>query len=202
MSHVVPRPTTWSARAARLGLKLCGGWEFVPSPMPPDHAVMLALPHTTNTDGLLLVLVTRSIGYPANWMVKDFWLKPPFGWIMRRVGAVPVDRSRSTGMVGQMVERFERQDTFHLMIPPEGTRSLTEYWKSGFHRIAVDAGVPVVPAHLDYRTKQAGFGEAITMTGDRSVDMDLIRAHYAELGGAALAKHPDKFGPIVLLDET
>ena len=163
---------------------------------------MLALPHTTNTDGLLLVLVTRSIGLQANWMVKDFWLKPPFGWLVRRVGGVPVDRRKSTGMVGQMVERFDRQERFHLLVPPEGTRSLTEHWKSGFHRIAVDAGVVVVPTFLDYRTKQAGFGEPITMTGDRATDMDRIRAHYAELGGAQMAKHPEKFGPIRLDDES
>lgn len=202
MSHVVPRPTTWSARAARLGLKLCGGWTFEPSPMPPDQAVMLALPHTTNTDGLLLVLVTRSIGLQANWMVKDFWLKPPFGWIVRRVGGVPVDRRKSTGMVGQMAERFAHQERFHLMVPPEGTRGLTEHWKSGFYRIAVAADVVVVPAFLDYRTKRAGFGEAMRMTGDRAADMDRIRAHYDELGGAAMAKHPEKFGPIRLDDET
>lgn len=198
MNAVVPRPTTWSARAARLGLKLCGGWTFVPSPMPPDRAVMLALPHTTNTDGLLLVLMTRSIGVDANWMVKDFWLKPPFGWIVGRVGGVPVDRRKATGMVGQMVERFDRQGRFLLMIPPEGTRGLTEHWKSGFHRIAVDADVVVVPTFLDYRTKQAGFGAAITMTGDRSTDMDRVRDHYEQLGGAAMAKHPEKFGPIRL----
>ncbi|MFK8024029.1 MAG: 1-acyl-sn-glycerol-3-phosphate acyltransferase [Ilumatobacter sp.] len=202
MTDVVPRPNTLGARVARLGLKLCGGWTFAPSPLPPDQAVMLALPHTTNTDGLMLVLMTRSIGLEANWMVKSFWLKPPFGWVTRRVGAVPVDRSKPTGLVGQMVERFDQQERFHLMVPPEGTRSLTEHWKSGFHRIAVEAQVPVVPTFLDYRAKRAGFGEAIVMTGDRSLDMDKIRAFYEPLGVGDMAKHPEKFGPIRLDDES
>jgi hypothetical protein len=201
MSPVVPRPTTLGARTARLGLKLLR-WKFEPSEMPPDHAVILALPHTTNLDGVLLVLVTRSIGLDASWMVKDLWVKPPFGWITKRVGAVTVDRRKSNGMVGQMVERFDDLDQFQLLIPPEGTRGLTEHWKSGFYRIATTANVPVVTSYLDYRTRRAGFGPAIVMTGERSVDMDTIRSHYDGLGGGAMARHPDKFGPIRLDDES
>ncbi|MFT4657860.1 MAG: 1-acyl-sn-glycerol-3-phosphate acyltransferase [Ilumatobacter sp.] len=170
--------------------------------MPPNHSVMLALPHTTNFDGVLLVLVTRSIGLDASWMVKDLWVKPPFGWITKRVGAVPVDRRKSNGMVGQMVERFENLDSFHLMVPPEGTRGLTEHWKSGFYRIATTADVPVVPTSLDYRTRRAIFGPALKMTGERSVDMDGIRSYYEGLGGGAMARHPEKFGPVRLDDES
>lgn len=201
MSLVVPRPNTLGARAARLGLKMLR-WKFEPSEMPPDHVVMLALPHTTNLDGLLLVLVTRSIGLDASWMVKDLWVKPPFGWVTKRVGAVPVDRRKANGMVGQMVERFDDLDQFRLLIPPEGTRGLTEHWKSGFYRIATTADVLVVPTYLDYRTRSGGFGPAIKMTGERSVDMDAIRSYYDGLGGAAMARHPAKFGPIRLEDES
>jgi hypothetical protein len=201
MSAVVPRSTSLGARAARLGLKLLR-WKVEPCEMPPNHSVMLALPHTTNFDGVLLVLVTRSIGLDASWMVKDLWVKPPFGWITKRVGAVPVDRRKSNGMVGQMVERFENLDSFHLMVPPEGTRGLTEHWKSGFYRIATTADVPVVPTSLDYRTRRAIFGPALKMTGERSVDMDGIRSYYEGLGGGAMARHPEKFGPVRLDDES
>jgi 1-acyl-sn-glycerol-3-phosphate acyltransferase len=201
MTVVDPRPTTLGARTARLGLRLLR-WKFEPSEMPPHHAVMLALPHTTNLDGLLLVLVTRSIGLPASWMVKDLWVKPPMGWLTKRVGAVPVDRRKSNGMVGQMVERFDELDTFQLLIPPEGTRGLTEHWKSGFYRIAVAADVPVVPTYLDYQNRRGGFGPPIMMTGERSVDMDAIREYYDGLGGGAMARHPEKFGPIRLEDES
>lgn len=160
---------------------------------------MLAFPHTTNLDGLLLVLLTRSVGLSSNWMVKDVWLKPPLGWLTKRVGAIPVNRGKANGMVGQMVERFATGEDLQLMVPPEGTRSRTDTWKSGFYRIAVEAGVPVTPASLDYSTRRGAFLEPIVLTGDVDVDMAAIRAAYPN--PAAMARHPEKVGPIRLRDE-
>lgn len=188
------------AKAARLGLRVMRGWKIEGDLPTEPHAVMLALPHTSNMDGLLLVLLTRSIGMNANWMVKNTWTKAPMGWITKRVGAVPVDRAKANGMVGQMVDLFSTRDEFILMVPPEGTRSLTEHWRSGFYQIALDAQVPLVPSYLDYRTRRAGFGAPIAVTGDRSSDMDKVRAFYAE--GAEMARTSAKFGPIRLRDET
>lgn len=192
-------PKTIGSRLARAGLWVLGGWKMnAPLPTEPQ-AVMLACPHTSNLDGLLLVLLTRSVGMPAKWMVKDTWTKPPIGWLSRRVGAVPVDRSKPNGMVGQMVERFESGDDFLLLIPPEGTRSLTDHWKSGFYRIATNAGVPVVPAYVDYNTRTGGFGSPIVLTGDIGDDMDKLREFYAD--GATMARKAEKFGPVRLADE-
>jgi 1-acyl-sn-glycerol-3-phosphate acyltransferase len=189
-------PKTFGSRAARAVLWLLRGWKIETTNVAAKRSVMIAVPHTTNLDGLLLVLLTRSVGMNANWMVKDVWLKPPFGWLIRRVGAIPVNRSKATGMVGQMVERFDRNEPFQLLVPPEGTRSLTEEWKSGFYRIAVDAGVPITPTYLDYRRRRGGFLEPIIMTGDVDRDMAAIREVYPE--AKQMAKHPEKFGPIRL----
>ena len=193
-------PKSVGSRVARAVLWLLRGWKIETTSVPPGRTVMLAVPHTTNLDGLLLVLLTRSVGLKASWMVKDVWLTPPLGWVIGRVGAIPVDRSRATGMVGQMVERFSDGEPFQLMIPPEGTRSLTTEWKSGFYRIALDAGVPITPAYLDYRRRRGGFLEPITMTGDVDRDMTAIRAAYPE--GKQMARHPEKFGPIRLAAES
>ncbi len=199
MSRNPVHPTPRGSRIARFLLKLLGGWRIETDGFPPDQTVMLAVPHTTNLDGILLVLVTRSVGLDAHWMVKDFWLKAPFGWVTKRVGAIPVDRRTSTGMVGQMVERFDGDAPFQLLVPPEGTRGLTEQWKSGFYRIALDAGVPVTPTYLDYRRRRAGILDPITLTGDVTADMTAIRAAYPD--AKAMARHPDKFGPIRLREE-
>jgi 1-acyl-sn-glycerol-3-phosphate acyltransferase len=175
------------------------GWRLEGDVPTEPRAVILAGPHTSNIDGLLLVLLTRSVGMNAKWMVKDTWSKPPMGWVLDPVGAVPIDRSRANGMVGQMTDEFAKRDHFHLMIPPEGTRSLTEHWKSGFYSIALASDVPVVPSYLDYRRKRGGFGEAITLTGDRRADMDKLREFYKD--GAAMARYPEKYGPVRLRDE-
>ena len=161
--------------------------------------MILAVPHTTNLDGLLLVLLTRSIGMPGHWMVKDVWVRPPIGWLTRRVGAVGVNRGTATGMVGQMADRFAEHDEFRLLIPPEGTRSHVDHWKSGFYRIALEADVPVVPSYVDYRSRRGGFLPAIQLTGDPVTDMDAVRAAYPE--ASEMARHPDRVGPIGLRSE-
>jgi 1-acyl-sn-glycerol-3-phosphate acyltransferase len=193
------KSTTVTARLAQASLRALGGWRFVGEPPQPRKAVLLAVPHTDNMDGLLLVLLAQSVGMTISWMVKDVWGKPPVGFLIRGVGGVPVDRSKANGMVDQMVAEFGRRDDFHLVIPPEGTRSLTQHWKSGFYRIALGASVPVVPGFLDYSNKQGWFGEPITLTGNVRADMDVLREVYEDAG--AMAKHPEKFGPVRLREE-
>ena len=188
------KPSGIAARS--LGLV---GWQFE-GPVPPEKKyVLLAVPHTSNWDGLLLIALTRSIGLPIEWMVKDAWVKGPLGPPMRGLGAVAVDRSRKTKMVDQMIEQFEARDRFVLAIPPEGTRSRAEYWKSGFYHIARGANVPVVPGYLDYGRKRAGLGPARMMTGDVRADMDGLRAFYAEKNPSP--HDPSKYGPIRLREE-
>ena len=148
----------------------------------------------------MLVLLAASIGLPISWMVKDDWGKGPVGAIIRQLGGVPIDRSAPHGMVGQMIDEMKRREELYLVIPPEGTRKRTEYWKSGFYRIAVGADVPVVPGFLDYASKTGGFGDPIYMTGDVAADMDKIRAVYTAV--AATPRYPDKFGPIRLREES
>lgn len=190
---------SWNARIARAGLAALGGWRYVGDLPSPRKAVCLAVPHTANQDGVLLVLLSQSVGLPISWMVKDAWGKGLTGPLVRGVGGVPIDRSAQHGMVDQMVREFERRDDFYLVIPPEGTRKRTEYWKSGFYRIALGAKVPVVPGFLDYRNKVGGFADPIDMTGDVHVDMDRIRAFYGN--AAPMAQDPEKFGPIRLREE-
>jgi 1-acyl-sn-glycerol-3-phosphate acyltransferase len=191
--------SSMSARVARLGLAALGGWKFIGGPPTVPKGVCLALPHTDNMDGVLLVMLAASVGMPISWMVKDAWGKGITGPLIRGVGGVPIDRSKANGMVEQMIEAFAKTDELYLVIPPEGTRSRTEYWKSGFYRIALGANVPVIPGRLDYVAKTGEFGPPIQMTGNPRVDMDKLRAYYGDVG--KVAKYPEKFGPIRLREE-
>lgn len=181
-------------------LRSLGGWRFVGDVPEPKKAVCLAVPHTTNLDGLLLVLLTKSVGMDVSWMVKASWGKGPFGNVVRGVGGVFIDRAASHGMVEQMIQEFARRETLHLVIPPEGTRSRTDFWKSGFYRIALGAKVPIVPGFLDYRVRQGGFGSPIDLSGNVKQDMDRIRHFYRDV--ATKARYPNKVGPIRLRDES
>jgi 1-acyl-sn-glycerol-3-phosphate acyltransferase len=175
------------------------GWRFETGLPPEEKYVCLAVPHTSNWDGLLLVGLLQSIGLEMQWMIKDSWVKGPLAPVLRGLGAVAINRDRSTNVVDQMIEQFKKRDRFVLGIPPEGTRSHAEHWKSGFYHIARGADVPVVPGYIDFARKRAGLGPAIPMTGDVRADMDKLRAFYADK--KPVAYDPKSFGPIRLREE-
>jgi 1-acyl-sn-glycerol-3-phosphate acyltransferase len=70
-----------------------------------------------------------------------------------------------------------------LIVPPEGTRSKTREWKTGFYHIAVTAQVPIVLAYMDYERKISGLGEIFVPTGDVDADIAAIKAFYAPFKG-------------------
>jgi 1-acyl-sn-glycerol-3-phosphate acyltransferase len=183
---------------AALSLRLAR-WQFE-TPVPAlKKYVLLGVPHTSNWDGVVLLLLGRAVGVPMSFMIKDDWVKGPMGPVMRHLGAVAVDRERAGSLVDAMVDEFNRRDEFVLCIPPEGTRGRADYWKSGFYRIARAAGVPVVPGYLDFGRKRAGMGPPVEITGNVRADMDRIREFYARQ--APTAQTPSGFGPIRLREE-
>ena len=175
------------------------GWDFE-GPVPDvAKCVAIAVPHTSNWDGVLMLAAAAAVGLDMSFMIKDDWLRGPMGPIMRKLGAVGIDRSKANNVVDGMVAELRHRDRLWLVIPPEGTRSRTEYWKSGFYHIALGAKVPVVTGYLDYGRKVGGLGPPIMMTGEVRADMDKIRAFYAAM--APTAKNPAGFGPIRLREE-
>jgi 1-acyl-sn-glycerol-3-phosphate acyltransferase len=100
-------------------------------------------------------------------------------------------------MVGSLAARFAERDQLVLVVPAEGTRSITEYWKSGFYRIAEQAEVPIVCAFVDKSTRTGGFGPVVHPSGDLVADMDIMRAFYADKEGLK----PGRFGPVRLREE-
>jgi 1-acyl-sn-glycerol-3-phosphate acyltransferase len=99
--------------------------------------------------------------------------------------------------VAALADELRTRDQLALVVPAEGTRSRTEYWKSGFYRIAETAAVPVVLAYVDRSTRSGGFGPAIAITGDIGADMDRIRAFYDGKTGLKSGR----FGPVRLREE-
>jgi len=183
---------------ARLPLGLAG-WQFEGQRLDVKKCVVLGVPHTSNWDGPLLLGLAQSVGVKISWMIKSDWVKGPIGVLMKRAGAIAIDRSGAHDVVRSMIEAFKAADELVLVIPPEGTRKRAEHWKSGFYHIALGAGVPVVPSYLDYSRKRGGLGAPIWLTGNMREDMDKIRAFYDEVRPKAF--RPDDFGPIRLRDE-
>lgn len=183
-------------RLARWLLQVTG-WQLVGERPQCDHYVLIAAPHTSNWDFPMMLMFAAAFDIKVTWMAKHSLFYPPFGWIMRAMGGMPITRHKNRNVVSAMIDAFNRDDHLVLVVPTEGTRERSEYWKSGFYHIARQANVPIVPSFLDFGRKRGGFGPALTVSDNVCVDMQYLRDFYRGMQG----KFPHKFGPIKLRDE-
>jgi 1-acyl-sn-glycerol-3-phosphate acyltransferase len=123
-------------------------------------------------------------------MGKASIFRPPFGGLMRWLGGIPVRREQSNQLVAATVEALKAADApLQLVVPPEGTRSKVQRWKTGFYYIALGAELPIVMAYIDYADKRGGLGPVFYPTGDIDRDMAVIKAFYAPFQG----RNPQQF---------
>lgn len=172
------------------------GWRVEHTLPALDKMVVIGAPHTSNWDLPLGLLAMWALEHNFYWVAKHTIFVGPAGWFFRKLGGIPVDRRIHTGFIHRAAEAIKERDRIALVIAPEGTRSRTEYWKSGFYHIAEEAGVPIVPGYVDSVTKTVGFGEAVYPSGDMEKDFEKIRSVYEgkrgirpELQGEIRIKH-------------
>lgn len=179
------------------GLLKLGGWTPVGGDIPVPKAVIIAAPHTSNWDGIWGLVYRVAFRIDVHFFAKDslFWF--PLGAVLRALGGVPLDRHKPASAVPAAVAALRGNDRYYFGLAPEGTRSRKEHWKSGFYRIATDAGVPVVLGFFDYGRRRIGTGPLLDLTGDVDADMARIRAFYDNVRG----RHPELATPAVLAPE-
>lgn len=170
-------------RLIAIGLLKLIGWRAIGKEIAAPKLVLIGAPHTSNWDFPLMLLVVLKLRLQVFWMGKDSLFRFPFGGLMRWLGGIPIDRSKPNGVVQQMTEEFERHRKLVVLIPPEGTRSKVDRWKTGFYHIARNAGVPILMGYVDAPRKEAGLADFFTPTGDLESDMAAIRAFYSTKGG-------------------
>ena len=174
------------------------GWR-VHGSLPPwaARAVVIAAPHTTNWDLPYMLAVSWVLGARPRWFGKRELFGAPFGWLMRWLGGIPVDRSRPANLVEEAARQLRAAERMFLVVPPSGTRRRAPHWKSGFYHIARTAHVPIVCAFLDYERKVGGIGPVFVPSSDLGADMDRLRAFYRDIRG----KYPDNETPVRLSEE-
>lgn len=166
-------------RRAALGLLAIFGWRTLLVWPAESKGVIMVYPHTSNWDFVIGVLFRIGHALPASWVGKTEMFRGPFRKWFARIGGIPVDRGRARGFIDQLLEEYRRRDWMWLAITPEGTRSHTEYLKSGFYQLALAGNLPVALAYIDYGARVAGIDTYIRMSGDRDADMARIREFYA-----------------------
>lgn len=172
------------------------GWEIDNHwDLDIDQCVMIAAPHTSNWDALYARLALKALGVNVRLTIKDSYMKFPFGPFVRAMGGIGIDRSAKQeaqerpSMVQLMSDLFKTHPKLVMLVTPEGTRAKQEQWKTGFYHVAVNAGVPIALAYMDYAKKKTGIGKIVYPSGNYQKDMTEIMAFYAEIN----AKFPEKF---------
>ena len=156
------------------------GWKLIDHAPTDKKFVVIALPHTSMMDFVWGKLVFTYAGFSPKIFIKKEMFFFPVGLLLKALGAVPINRSRSTGMVEQVIAYFNKNDEFCVCITPEGTRKLTNKLKRGFYFIAKQANVPIYLSVLDYKTKHAIIGERFVPTDDINADFEHIHQYYVE----------------------
>jgi 1-acyl-sn-glycerol-3-phosphate acyltransferase len=187
--RLAPRPPSaprsgnaFSRAFGRLVFTL-GGWQMHGAWPDVKKVVVIAAPHSSVWDAIWGLAAKVAIGLGIVFIGKKeaFW--GPLGWILSRLGGMPVDRSAPGGIVDQVANEMRRAERMWFVLAPEGTRRAVEHWKPGFWRIAKAAGVPVFCVGFDYPSKRIMLGELVELTDDMHADMVRIRALFKDYRG-------------------
>lgn len=165
------------------------GWRTVGDIPNIPQAVVLALPHTSNVDGIYAIPSLFALDLKISIMGKHTLFKVPvLAQLLRWIGIIPIDRGNKGSVLQASIDKFKTGEPLFLGLSPEGTRKYTESWKTGFYYLALGAHVPILPVALDYKTKEVRFLSLVQPTGD--IEADLLKI-YSQYRGV-MPRHPER----------
>lgn len=162
------------------------GWDILGTMPRFSKAIILVAPHRKGFPDVVLGWLVQNIQHIPNkrFLAKYEALQIPIGgWILKKLGAIPVDRNREFSgfpkgyYVDEMVKMINQEKEVSLVIAPEGTRNNVP-WKTGFHKIAMETGIPVVCVCFDYVRKRVVISHAFVLTGNLNFDLCAISGWY------------------------
>lgn len=186
------RCTRWLGRRilAALGLRLQGSLPDVPK------MVAIGAPHTSNWDGVMAIGVALALSIDVRVIAKVAIFRWPFARLLRWMGVIGIERTRAADVVGEVTALFAARESLILCIAPEGTRGGATVWKSGFHRMALAARVPILVLVFDWGAGVVRFADHFEAGPDYAADLQRILEHYRGVG----ARRPERLSaPLRLL---
>ena len=160
------------------------GWKVI-GDLPhhlPKYIIAVA-PHTSGWDFIIGLLVREVTGLKTGFIGKDSLFRGPFGWLFHALGGHPVDRSKSNNFVQGVVDLFNSKDELVIALAPEGTRKRVDRLRTGFYYIALGAGIPILPATIDFLKKEVRIYPWFYPTGNESADMEHILQYFRDSKG-------------------
>jgi 1-acyl-sn-glycerol-3-phosphate acyltransferase len=179
LGNLVPKRGGCVAPIVASFLLKAAGWRTVGDIPNISQAVVLALPHTSNIDGLYAIPSLFALDLKISIMGKHTLFKVPvLAQLLHWIGIVPINRSAKGSVLQASIDKFKTGEPLFLGLSPEGTRKYTESWKTGFYYLALGANVPILPVAMDYNTKEIRFLSLVHPTGDIKADLQKIYTQY------------------------
>ncbi len=180
------RPSRFGRWFGRTVLRL-GGWRMTGEFPDLPRVVLIGAPHSSNWDAVWGFAAKLALGVDVRILGKDSLFRVPgLGWLLRKLGVIPVNRSAAHGVVEQATAMLRDSERLWFGLAPEGTRKPVERWKSGFWKIADAAGVPILPVYFHYPQRRLVVAAPFQTGGDMEADMQRIRAWYRSVSKGKL----------------
>lgn len=168
---------------SRFILKIFGWKVSGPSPNEVPKSIFVAAPHTSNWDFVIGILVRSAWKLRVNFVGKQALFRRPFGFIFRKLGGHPVDRSKSSNLVEGIVRLFNENERFAMAIAPEGTRKKVSSLKSGFYYIADQADVPIILITINGAKKEVNFSPPRKVASTKEEELAFVWNYFKGIEG-------------------
>jgi 1-acyl-sn-glycerol-3-phosphate acyltransferase len=146
--------------------------------LPQSGALVLAPNHYSEIDPLVMGVAVWKLGRAPRFLAKASLFKNPvLRWLLRTSGQIPVERAGSQSHAALRAAEELVEKGRMVIVYPEG--SLTrdpELWpmrgKTGAVRIALERGIPVVPAaHWGTQAILPRYGRKLSLFPRKTVDV-------------------------------
>lgn len=166
------------------------GWKVEGKLPDLKKYLIVVAPHTSNWDFLIGYSYKHTIeGFNPNFLAKkELFNVPILGSFIKSAGGYPVVRSKKMGLVDQVAKIYKETEEFIMTVAPEGTRSHSPNWKTGFYRIAEKANIPIVKVGFDYGKMRMVIADPFFVSGNIEKEMEEIVAFFRQFTG----KFPEK----------
>ena len=148
------------------------GWRVIGYLPKNEKYIIAVVPHSSYFDLIIAVLIRTYSGLKIKFIGKKELFNPITSYLFKFLGGIPVDRTKKSNIVDEVVELFELGKIKILAIAPEGTRKRVEKWKTGFYYIALKAKLPILMVSFDYIRKEVKINNKFYPSGD--IDKDFV----------------------------
>lgn len=160
----LPQVLFWPARAHRVasiwidlmmaGARYIMGVRVEVRGTPPRHDCLIAAKHQSFLD---ILAISQAVPQRAFVMKREVMRVPVMGWFARKVGSIPIDRTRGNDAMRQIsgeVQTFRTrpEGLGQLIFYPEGTRTRPgekRRYKAGVAVVQSETGLPIHPVAVN-----------------------------------------------------